>query len=229
MGMLLLIRHGQASFGAADYDQLSSLGKEQSQRLGSWLKHVGRPPDLLALGSMRRHDQTAELCMQAAQASAPRIVLPGLDELNHVEIIARLRPDLATHGALGAELSRADDPRGALQHIFSAALERWVSGRFDGEYTRTWREFRIAVLAGLQWLGEHGARTIWAFTSGGPIAVIVNALMHAPSDEAFTLSWPLVNTSMTQVAIGAKRNSLISYNAAPHLDGAGDRHLITHR
>ena len=161
--------------------------------------------------------------------TAPRIELTGLDELNHVEIIARLRPDLAAHGALGAELSRADDPRRALQQIFAPALERWVSGHFDGEYTRTWHSFRSGVLAGLEWLGAHGARTIWAFTSGGPIAVIVNALMHAPSEEAFTLSWPLVNTSMTQIAISPKRNTLISYNAAPHLDGSGDRHLITHR
>ena len=27
MGVVYLIRHGQASFGAADYDQLSELGK----------------------------------------------------------------------------------------------------------------------------------------------------------------------------------------------------------
>jgi broad specificity phosphatase PhoE len=229
MGMLLLIRHGQASFGAADYDQLSSVGKEQSQRLGSWLEHVGRAPDLLALGSMRRHVQTAELCTEAARMTAPRIVLGGLDELDHVEMIARLRPDLATHAALSAELSSADDPRRAIQHLFTAALERWISGHFDREYTRTWDSFRSGVLAGLQSLAAQGARTIWAFTSGGPIAVIVNALLRAPSDEAFTLSWPLVNTSMTQIALGATRSSLISYNAAPHLDGAADRHLITHR
>jgi len=220
MGTLLLIRHAQASFGAADYDQLSSVGKEQSQRLGAWLKHVGRAPDLVALGSMRRHAQTAELCTQAAGMSAPRIVLTGLDELDHVEIIARLRPDLAAH---------ADDPRRALQQLFVAALERWISGRFDGEYTRTWDSFRAAALAGLQRLSKHGARTIWAFTSGGPIAVIVNALLRAPSDEAFALSWPLVNTSMTRIAVGEKRDSLISYNSAPHLDAAGDRDLITHR
>ena len=57
---------------------------------------------------------------------------------------------------------RVDDPRRALQQIFAAALERWVSGHFDGEYTRTWDSFRAAALAGLQRLSKHGARTIWA-------------------------------------------------------------------
>ena len=116
-----------------------------------------------------------------------------------------------------------------LPQLYAAAVERWIGGHFDDEYTRAWRGFRQDVLDGLEKLTTHGARTIWAFTSGGPIAVIVNAMMHAPSEETFTLGWPLVNTSMTRVAIGAKRNSLLSYNASPHLDGAGDRHLITHR
>jgi broad specificity phosphatase PhoE len=229
MGSLLLIRHGQASFGAADYDQLSAVGEEQSQRLGAWLKHVGQAPDLIALGSLQRHIKTAELCMEAAGMTAPRIELAGLDELDHEEIIARLRPDLAKHDALSAELARADDPRRALQQLYAAAVERWIGGRFDDQYTRAWPSFRQGVLDSLEKLTANGVRTIWAFTSGGPIAVIVNALMHAPREETFTLGWPLVNTSMTRVAIAAKRSSLLSYNASPHLDGAGDRHLITHR
>jgi broad specificity phosphatase PhoE len=36
MGNLYLVRHGQASFGAADYDQLSELGQRQSVRLGEY-------------------------------------------------------------------------------------------------------------------------------------------------------------------------------------------------
>ena len=36
MGMLYLVRHGQASFGAADYDQLSELGARQCEALGRW-------------------------------------------------------------------------------------------------------------------------------------------------------------------------------------------------
>lgn len=38
MGTLYLVRHGQASFGADDYDQLSPLGQRQSVRLGEYLR-----------------------------------------------------------------------------------------------------------------------------------------------------------------------------------------------
>ena len=34
MGTLYLVRHGQASFGSANYDQLSALGQRQCRRLG---------------------------------------------------------------------------------------------------------------------------------------------------------------------------------------------------
>jgi len=34
MGVVLLVRHGQASFGADDYDVLSETGIEQSRMLG---------------------------------------------------------------------------------------------------------------------------------------------------------------------------------------------------
>ena len=37
MGSIYLIRHGQASFGAENYDVLSPLGYRQSEALGDYL------------------------------------------------------------------------------------------------------------------------------------------------------------------------------------------------
>ena len=37
MGNLTLIRHGQASFGEKDYDNLSDLGRKQGHLLGEYL------------------------------------------------------------------------------------------------------------------------------------------------------------------------------------------------
>ncbi|MFP2905716.1 histidine phosphatase family protein [Pyxidicoccus sp. 3LFB2] len=38
MGVVYLVRHGQASFGAADYDQLSETGLAQARVLGETLR-----------------------------------------------------------------------------------------------------------------------------------------------------------------------------------------------
>lgn len=226
---MLLIRHGQASFGADDYDRLSSLGEEQSRRLGQWLKQTGQTPELIAVGSLQRHLRTADLCVEAAQVDAPRLTLPELDELDHRELVARYRPDLVSQQALHAELAATGDPQRAFQRLFAAAVARWTGGEFDAEYTRSWSTFRAAVMQGLQTLAAHDARTIWAFTSGGPIGIMVNALTGSPADDPFALSWPLVNTSLTRVALAGKRHSLVSYNSWPHLELAGDPRLVTHR
>ncbi len=229
MASVLLIRHGQASFGTTDYDRLSDVGQEQSRRLGRWFKQTGHVPDLIVVGPLRRHAHTADLCVEAAGVSAPRITIDGLDEFDHEEVLARHRPELASHEALVAELAKLEHPHRAFQQMFSEAVARWTGGEFDHEYTRSWPAFRAAVIGGMQALAAQQARTIWAFTSGGPIAVIANALVGAPIAEVFTLSWPLVNTSTSRVSIGPQRRSLISYNGWPHLEGADTKAMVTYR
>ena len=78
-------------------------------------------------------------------------------------------------------------------------------------------------------LTEHPARTIWTFTSGGPIAVLANALLEAPLAQTFKLSWPLVNTGLTRLRLGQRGATLITYNAWPHLEHANEHHLVTLR
>ena len=41
MSTLYLIRHGQASYGEADYDRLSPRGIEQARAIGRWAASVG--------------------------------------------------------------------------------------------------------------------------------------------------------------------------------------------
>jgi broad specificity phosphatase PhoE len=229
MGGALMIRHGQASFGAEDYDRLSAVGEQQSRELGRWFKQTGQQPDLIVVGSMQRHRRTAELCVETADVAAPQLVLEQLDELDHVEIVARHRPDFRSFDDMRAELAASADPQRAFQQLFAAAITRWTSGVHDDEYACSWPAFRERVLNGLQTLAAHEAHTIWVFTSGGPIAVIANALIGAPADNPFALSWPLVNTSLTRLALGGNRHSLISYNGWPHLELAGDPRLVTHR
>ncbi len=229
MRELLLIRHGQASFSADDYDQLSPVGERQSSMLGEWLATCGPQPDLVAIGPRVRHRDTARLCQQTAAVSLQPALLPGLDEVDHNELLTRHRPDLAAPGAIRAEMKQTADPHRAFQRLFVDAIDRWVSGAHDADYTRTWPAFRADVLQALQQLADHPARTIWAFTSGGPIAVIASALLQTPEAQAFQLSWPLVNTGMTRLRLSSRGAALVTYNAWPHLERTGDARLVTLR
>ena len=58
MGTLYLVRHGQASFGAADDDHLSAMGMRQSVRLGEYFALEGVCFEAVITGTLRRHTQT---------------------------------------------------------------------------------------------------------------------------------------------------------------------------
>ena len=229
MRSVLLIRHGQASFRSADYDRLSDIGEEQSRRLGAWLTASGAVPDLVATGPRARHLRTAELCLAAAGLERPLLQLEGLDELDHQELLARLRPELDGPEAMHQALKQMPDPHRAFQELFAAAVARWTDGDHDSDYTCSWPRFRAQVLETIQILSAHSATTTWAFTSGGPIAVLTNAVVGAPVAQTFKLSWPLVNTSMTRLRLGKSGASLTTYNAWPHLERREDHHLVTLR
>ena len=44
MTQILLVRHGQASFGADDYDKLNGIGERQAAVLGTFLRSTGGMP-----------------------------------------------------------------------------------------------------------------------------------------------------------------------------------------
>jgi broad specificity phosphatase PhoE len=228
MGVVLLIRHGQASFGSENYDQLSDLGQEQARVLGHALRpRVPRLGNVVA-GSMHRHRQTAELCLREMGASAQVMVDASFDEFDRDEIIARLDPRFADKGALAAELSGAAEPRRAFQDLFARAMQRWVAGQHD-DYTESWDAFRSRCSEGFARVAASTGRdeTSLVFTSGGPIAVVMSALIGIPRDRAFELSFRLVNAGVSKVLVGRRGWSFGSLNEHGHFEHEG-RRLVTH-
>ena len=60
MQKITLVRHGQASYGTDNYDQLSPLGHEQAQILGRYFHQIGTQFDAVYTGNMVRHHETAQ-------------------------------------------------------------------------------------------------------------------------------------------------------------------------
>jgi broad specificity phosphatase PhoE len=63
VGQVLLVRHGQASWGAADYDVLSPLGERQAVATGTFL--AGVRPDAVVHG-------LANVSLRPSGAARPR-------------------------------------------------------------------------------------------------------------------------------------------------------------
>lgn len=88
MSVVLLVRHGQASFGTDDYDRLSALGKAQSRALGVELSERCIEPARIVTGGLRRQQETALQLIEGAGWGAQPDVDTGWDEFDASEVIA---------------------------------------------------------------------------------------------------------------------------------------------
>ncbi len=222
MGVLLLVRHGQASFGADDYDVLSPTGWEQSRLLGAWLADRGLTPDVLVRGDMRRHRETVEGMVEGGRwATTPAEVDSGWNEFDHLGVVSTY-PDLPVPEP-GQELDRRE-----FQRYFELATLRWTSGAYDAEYPEAYGAFVARVRAALDRActaaGPGGTAVV--VSSGGPIAAACAALVDPSGDDPATLArlWSrfntvTVNSSVTRVVVGSTGPRLLTFNEHPHLAG----------
>lgn len=228
---VLLVRHAQASFGADDYDRLSELGLEQARVLGEALRPRLPAVDVVVTGTQRRHLQTAEACLAALRLSPPMRALPGLDEVDHAELLVGLDPRYVDRAALGNDvLARGGDPRRAFQAIFAAAFDRWTSGLHDADYRTSWPDFRRRCAAALEEIVRPlpSSASALVFTSGGPIAALCLGLLGLPDPAAARLVWTLVNGGVTKLLHGPGGTRLSTLNEHAHFEGAR-RRLLTYR
>lgn len=222
MSQILLVRHGQASWGSDDYDLLSALGEKQSYVLGEALAARGVRPDLLVRGSMRRHRQTtAQVLAGAGWPDTGVMVDAGWNEFDHEQVFAMHPPGYGE----GEEMTRAQ-----FQEWFDGAMIRWAGGDFDHDYDESFTVFGDRVDAALRrTAGQLGSKeTAVVFTSGGAIARVVVSLLGGSPHTWAQLNPVTVNSSVTKVVVGGRGMTLVSFNEHSHLEAAGAG-FITYR
>ena len=222
MGQILLVRHGQASWGADDYDVLSEVGEQQAVVLGRTL--TGLVPDVVLHGAMTRQRRTAELLADAAGWSAPLREDARWDEMDHLAVLAAHPRDD------GADAAGEPD-RVQFQAWFEAATDRWTSGGHDDDYDESFPAFCRRVADGLADLAGSASGpttgTAVVVTSGGPISAVTAHLLAADVATYTRLAPVVVNTSITRVITGRRGTTLVSFNEHAHLQDRPD--LLTYR
>jgi broad specificity phosphatase PhoE len=234
MGQILLVRHGQASFGSANYDQLSELGYEQARLLGQWYANSHQPFHKVVTGGMARHRQTADTCL----AELPKPLLADTEwitdedfaEFDHQEVLLRHCPEYADAAAFKALLAAHVEPARALEHLFRAAMQRWMSGWHDSDYTETWPDFRRRCVGALERLDtEDRGQTTIVFTSGGVIATLMQHLLGLQDYQVMELNWTLANCAVTKLLQRPGQFTLSYLNNYAHLEWLGQQGSVTYR
>lgn len=228
MASIYLVRHGQASFGAANYDQLSPLGERQCRLLGEWWRARGIDAGRVLCGPMHRHRQSFDNFSAGYGQARVASDVPGLAEFDHENVIEVHRPEFADKAAMVKFIAEHPTPRQAFHEFFTHAVTRWHSGGLDHEYNEPWPHFRDRVVAAFRdMLKQGGDMTV--FTSGGAIAVILQDLLGLDNHRCFALNGLIANSSVTRILYRADEATLHTFNSTAHLDVHDEPALITYR
>jgi len=235
MSLLFLVRHGQASFHADDYDQLSDRGVEQARQLGLHWAELGLSFDHVYVGPRRRHRQTLDAVAgvyRERELTWPEPVeLPELDEHCGQDVLTRSLPDLMQRDPVIREMREklrkdSDTAQRDYLRLFQKVTRLWVRRELHLPDLEAWHEFRHRVHRGLAKITDAtgSKKRVAAFSSGGPVAAALGCALTLDDEKTLEMSWVVRNAAYTEFLFSRGRFSLMTFNAVPHL---ADPHLLT--
>lgn len=237
MGSIYLIRHGQASFGAENYDVLSPLGFQQAAALGDHLDQLGIRFDRCISGELSRQQDTARTTLERMASTyagqRPSLEIdPAFNEF-HVDEVIRAHMDdlLAVEPGAMHVFRNAASHRAEFQRLFRYVIQRWVSGEHEKQGLESWQSFLDRVHAGMSRLLDQAEKKdhIAVFTSGGTITALLQLVVGVPAVNAFELNWQIVNTSLSRLKFRDREVTLASFNSHTHLELLKNPELVTYR
>jgi len=249
MTTILLARHGQASFGQENYDQLSELGETQAKMLGQHYANTQRRIDAIFTGNLVRQQHSARHFWEGYQPlvhinngdGTPTVsaidfdepdsyILPQFDEFNHKDVFVKSAGDFGNRADISAEIAKAQSPSTRLAELFDQAMQRWHAGDNDEDYIESWPQFNDRAQQALEQVRTKIVNmsldqdsTVLVFTSGGVIAAITAQLLKQGRQTAYQLNKSLVNTGVTSITLKNQSTRLLSLNEYSHLFSEGKR------
>ena len=222
MALLFLVRHGQASFGSAHYDELSELGRQQSRWLGEYFSGRALSFKRVLTGTLARQQDTARELLGAMGVPAELIIHAGLDEYHSAPIYR------AHTGGADALAHQQSDYNGYWR-TFKAAMQAWAAGSLTG-VPESWEDFGARTRTALAIACEGAAReeAVLVVSSGGAICRALAAVLDCPGGTAIELNLQMRNAAFCELIVGNAGMRLLSFNSIPHLDTPQRRTSITY-
>jgi len=211
MGTLYLVRHGQASFGAANYDQLSELGTRQCHALGQWFRERGIPFEASMRGSLKRQQQSLEALAEGHGEVPAALEWPGLNEYDSHAVVHAIHPE---------PLPPPHTPEAFKHHfrLLREGLTRWMAGETTPAGMPSYADWVAGIEGALDHVRAKHRGNVLVVSSGGPIATAVGRVLGTPPTTTIDLNMQIRNSAVTEFHFTPQRHVLVGYNHVPHLD-----------
>ena len=236
MSELILVRHGQASFGAESYDKLSDKGVEQVKILSQHWQALGERFDHIYSGTLLRQRETAQELLPLVEGEPTASVqLTGFNEYNGDPLLRAHLRDMREAGDLRVPAQWPIQDERLFPKIFEKATARWIVDDLDPrddivDFER-WSDFKARVYAALdEVMARHGSGSrVIVSTSGGVIAMALQRVLNFPDDQVIATNWMVRNSAVSRIIYGRGKLSLTQFNNLAHLETPEKQQLITFR
>ena len=235
MATIYLIRHGQASFGADDYDKLSPLGCRQAEVAGQYLRDCGVVLDAAFSGDLLRQRETAQLALGSQSQPVPHHIDARFNEIRNDEQLKYLMPEvIKINPQIKALVDKGLSSSKDYQKVIDAVFNYWVSPACKEPRIQSWQDYSESARAALHEVMESqgSGKTLAIFTSGGTIATLVAQVLGLSGQETYKFYEPVFNCSISQVFYSGTKTALSYFNDRSYLQVLGARNneeLVSYR
>ncbi len=235
MASIYFIRHGQASFGSDNYDQLSPLGQRQADLSGEYFGKIGQTFDAAFSGDLSRQRETGERVLAGCAPGMALQVDSRFNEIDNDDQVKKLLPVLtARDEKLAAIAERGFKSSKDYQKIIDAVFNAWVSPDCPEVGLVPWSQFRDDVYDAVRNIvvSVGSGKDTAVFSSGGTIATAVGLVLGVHSSGFYQFYEPMMNCSITRMIYSSARISLSNFNDVSHLHLMGAQlgeTLVTYR
>jgi broad specificity phosphatase PhoE len=224
MATIYLIRHGQASFGAENYDKLSELGCRQAAVVGEYFRDSGVQFDAVYSGDLSRQRETARLAIASQSKEVPHHIDARFNEIQNDAQLKYLMPEVVKiNPTIQALVEKGLSSSKDYQKVIDAVFNYWVSPACEDPRIQSWADFsggtRQAIADIIR--DQGGGKTIGIFTSGGTLATIVAQVLGLDGAQTYQFYEPILNCSVTQLFYSRSRISLSYFNDCSFLQVIG--------
>ncbi|MCC5815976.1 MAG: histidine phosphatase family protein [Leptospira sp.] len=235
MGLIYLLRHGQADSLGTNYDQLTELGHLQAKRAGEYFRRMRIEFDYVASGTLKRQIQTLQGILNPIQEEGICTPEPAIhEELNEFEgamwkqIAINIGEQDPEYGKLlkrYKELQEASDPkcRKLFMGLIQRILKEWVEGGHTDVFPfDTYHETVIDILKRI----PQDAGSVLLTSSATPVAIMAGYSLGLPKEDYLPLMKVISNTSYNVFQWENGKFSPVTINSYPHIQDPDEFSLL---
>lgn len=152
MSVIYMVRHGQASFGKPNYDELSEKGVYQAQVLAEHLLQVDVQFDAVYAGELVRQRDTARHFSAVYRRRGKPVPelrdAPEFNEYDAKSVFLTYTNELAEKdAAMRDDLDHIYTDRKAFERVYEKVVRRWISGDHKRPGVTSWKNSRSGSAA----------------------------------------------------------------------------------